>query len=155
MTDKKPGLVLDNHYDVPVEFAYSWLTDFYEDDAQRYFQAPEPATVQRADGKVHLASKMAFGSSKLTVTLSPPDRWVADGEMLGKSGTRMATTRIRESVQADGTGTRHHAEFVLWPNGFVPNLMFTLGRGRFVRDMTASFARIKTDLEAEFRATHG
>jgi hypothetical protein len=155
MATKKPGLVIDQHYDVPVEFAYRWLTDFHDDDGQRYFGAAGPGTVQRADGKVQLGAKMDFGSSKMTVTLAPPNGWTADGEMLGKSGKRLATTQITESLQADGTGTRHHAEFVLWPNGVLPNLMFTIGRGRFVRDMTASYGRMKTDVEAEYRATHG
>jgi hypothetical protein len=155
MTNDKPGFVLDNQYSVPPEFAYSWLTDFHEDDGQRYFGMTGPGKVGRAEGATHLEANMPFGVSKMTVTPNPPDHWTADGEFFSKSGKRMAKTRIVESVRAEGAGTRHHAEFYLWPEGFGAKLMFAMGRGRMTRDMSASFARIKTDLEAEYRATHG
>ncbi|HKV90028.1 MAG TPA: hypothetical protein VJQ43_02395 [Thermoplasmata archaeon] len=154
MTDPKPGLVLENHYDASPEFAYSWLTDFHEDDGQRYFGMTAPGKITRNGGAVQLEGEMARGKTRMSVALAPPNQWTADGAFLTGSGREVARTRIVESVQADGTGARHRAEFYLWPNGFMAKLMFMIGAGKMRRDMRASFERLKADLDAEYRSVH-
>ncbi|MCI4321751.1 MAG: SRPBCC family protein [Thermoplasmata archaeon] len=154
MTDEKPGLTLDNHYDAPPEFAYSWLTDFHDDDGTRYFGMTNPGKVTRNGTTVQLEGAMRQGTTKMTVTLAPPDHWWAEGGFFSNSGRQVAHTKIVETLRADGAGTTHHAEFYLHPDGFVARLMFMMGSGKMRRDMRTSFDRLKADLDSEYRAVH-
>jgi hypothetical protein len=152
MTDEKPGLTLDNHYDAPPEFVYSWLTDFHDDDGTRYFGMTSPGKVTRSGDSVQLEGAMRQGTTKMTVTLAPPDRWSAQGGFFTNAGRQVARTKIVETIRADGAGTMHHAEFYLEPSGFLAKLMFLMGGGKMRRDMRSSFDRLKADLDSEYRS---
>jgi hypothetical protein len=153
MANETPGLVLENRYEAPPEFAYRWLTDFHEDDGQRYFGMASPGKIVRNGGTVELEGDMGRGiTTRSTVTLAPPDRWSAEGTFANKSGRTMARTRIVESVSPDGTGTHHRADLYLWPNGWMARLFMWMGAGRARREMRAAFGRLKTDLDAEYRS---
>lgn len=152
MSNEAPGLVLENHYEAPPEFAYSWLTDFHDDDGTRYFGMKTPGTITRNGESIQLEATMDLGMTRMNVSLAPPDRWTAEGGFFTKSGRQMARTRIVESVRPDGPGTQHRAEFYVWPNGFMARLMFLFGGGRMRSEMRGSFDRLKADLDTEYRS---
>ncbi len=153
MAETRPSLVIDNYFAAPPEFASRWLTDFQPDDGIRFFGSKEAAKVERVGNTVRREEAMPMGLARTVITLDSPNHWSARGEMLSKRGKLMARTHLEETTEPVASGTHHHVELFVEPQGLGARVMFAMAGGRMARDLHQAFAKMKPELEREYAST--
>ena len=147
-------VVFENRFDVPPEYAAKWLTDIRPDDGQRFFQGPPGVAVTRKGNEIHTEGPHTLGWARGQIVVDSPTAWHATTEMMRAKGTPVQLRgRIQEHVRPEGTGTYHRAEVDVEAMTLMAKLMMAVaGKRMMERDLKAGFAKVKQEMEAEFRA---
>ncbi|MCA1813190.1 MAG: hypothetical protein LC624_04470 [Halobacteriales archaeon] len=147
-------VTFDNTYEVPPDYAAKWLTDFRSDDPQRFFgRAEGHRVVERKGDQFRIEGTIpGFADAKGMAVIDSATSWHADNDFF-KGGKLVAKGGVRESVRAEGKGTLHHVEVWSEPLAFSMKIMMPLmGAAMMKKSLTAGFAEIKKQIEADYRA---
>lgn len=109
-----PDVVLETRFGVPPDFEARWLTDFREDDLERYDNVPENRRVTRGRGGVVLETEVHGEAARSRVTIETPRHWRLEGSM-GDPASPTARLLVVETVGPDAEGTLHRLEATLTP----------------------------------------
>jgi hypothetical protein len=145
--------VFENRFDVPVDYAFAWLTDFRPDDMRRLGQDPRMPdfAVVRKDGRIVRDWDMMGMRFHTETTLESPTRWTTKSTITRK-GKLVATGDVVETLEPAPGGTLHRAVVRRHAESFFGSLVgpfFDVGNKSSLRKV---FANAKKELEAAYRA---
>ena len=147
-------VTVENRFDAPPDFVRDWLTDFRPDDGQRWFEFKAPVQVTRKGNEFHTEGPHPVGYAKGVVVIDSPTAWHATNQFSKtRGGPVIGVGQVRETVRAEGQGTLHRAEITFEPKTLGLKVMFGLmGRSMMDKSMTKGFAKIKQEMEAQYKA---